>query len=290
MHVITGCTAVGKTDYAMDFAGKNNGEIISCDSLLVYKHVDTGTAKPTEGERRGIKHHCMDLVDPCEKFDVSMFIDFARKAVTSIFSSGKTVVVVGGPGFYLQSFYNPVVDAIKIPGDVENFANEIYEAAGLDGIASMLVSANDGVCPQVDMKNPRRVMAALKRCLASGKTFDEVRMEFDSMNSPFAEYEKSTILLERGNGDLEFRIRKRAEKMVTSGLIDEVKFLLSNYESLGDSVKSAIGYRETMEWLKNPTAESNLIDEISRNTMKLVKKQKTWLRKYIPVDEKIFLP
>jgi tRNA dimethylallyltransferase len=100
LYVITGCTAIGKTDYARNFAIENNVEIVSCGSLLVYKHMDIGTAKPKLVDRKGIKHHCMDLVEPSKKFDVSMFIEAAQKAIESIVSSRKNVVVVGGSGFY----------------------------------------------------------------------------------------------------------------------------------------------------------------------------------------------
>ncbi|MDR0693152.1 MAG: tRNA (adenosine(37)-N6)-dimethylallyltransferase MiaA [Puniceicoccales bacterium] len=289
LYVITGCTAVGKTDYAIDFAIENNAEIVSCDSLLVYKHVDIGTAKPKPADRKGIGHHCMDLVEPSEKFDVSMFIEAAQRAIDSIVSSGKNVVVVGGSGFYLKSFYHPVVDGIKIPRNVSDLVDSVHAKSGLDGVVPMLISANGGLCPPIDMKNPRRVMAALKRCLAYGRTFGEVQSNFASLVSPFKQYQKHTILLERDREDLKLRIWERTKKMLRGGLIDEVKFLLSSYDQLGDSVKNAIGYRETINWIRGSTTEDALVDEISQNTLKLVKKQKTWFKKQIPIDEKIIL-
>ncbi|MDR0742307.1 MAG: tRNA (adenosine(37)-N6)-dimethylallyltransferase MiaA [Puniceicoccales bacterium] len=289
LYIITGCTAVGKTDYAINFAIENNAEIVSCDSSLVYKHMDIGTAKPKPIDMKGIEHHCMDLVEPSEKFDVSMFIEAAQKAIDSIVSSRKNVVVVGGSGFYLKSFYRPVIDGIKIPRNVNDLVNSIYAKSGLDGLVPMLISANDGICPSIDTKNPRRVMSALKRCLACGRTFDDVQSNFTSLDSPFRQYQKYTILLERDREDLKLRIWERTKKMLRMGLVDEVKFLLSNYEQLSDSAKNAIGYRETINWLKSNTTEDVLIDEISQNTLKLVKKQKTWFKKQIPIDEKIIL-
>ncbi|MDR2628423.1 MAG: tRNA (adenosine(37)-N6)-dimethylallyltransferase MiaA [Puniceicoccales bacterium] len=289
LYVITGCTAVGKTDYAINFAIENNAEIVSCDSLLVYKHMDIGTAKPKPVDMRGIEHHCINLVEPSEKFDVSMFIEAAQIAINSIVSSKKNVVVVGGSGFYLKSFYRPVVDGIKIPRNVSDFVNSTYARSELEGLVTMLISINDGICPPIDIKNPRRVMSALKRCLACGKAFDDVQNNFISLDSPFKGYQKYTILLERDREDLKLRIWERTKKMLRMGLIDEVKFLLSNYERLGDSTKNAIGYRETINWLKSNTTEDALIDEISQNTLKLVKKQKTWFKTQIPIDEKIIL-
>ncbi|MDR1413693.1 MAG: tRNA (adenosine(37)-N6)-dimethylallyltransferase MiaA [Puniceicoccales bacterium] len=289
LWLITGCTAVGKTDYALEFARENNGEIISCDSLLVYRHMNIGTAKPTPEEMKGIRHHCIDLIEPWENFDVAMFIAAAKEAADSIIERGKTAIVAGGSGFYLKSFYCPVVDEIKIPRNVESFVAEKYATAGLDGLLSMLISLNDGICPCIDVKNSRRVAAALKRCLASGKTFDKVMDDFRASSCPFADYQKHTILLERSREDLETRVRARTREMLARGLVGEVKFLLENYDNLNSSVRNAIGYRETIRWLQHPTSEKDLAEEISRNTMKLVKKQKTWLKKQIPMDEKFQL-
>ncbi|MDR1413635.1 MAG: tRNA (adenosine(37)-N6)-dimethylallyltransferase MiaA [Puniceicoccales bacterium] len=289
MWVITGCSAVGKTTYAIDFAKKNNGEVVSCDSILVYRRLNIGAAKPTAEEMAGVRHHCIDLVEPWEKFDVFMFIAAAKNAIDSIVERGKNIVVAGGSGFYLKSFFSPVVDEVKIPEDVEKFVAEKYAAAGLDGLLSALISVNDGVCPRIDVKNPRRVAAALKRCLASGKTVEDMIADFETSPLPFAEYRKHTILLERSRENLETRVRMRTKHMLSMGLIGEVKSLLENYKNLTDSVKNAIGYRETMRWLQNPTTEKDLADEISRNTMKLIKKQRTWLQKQIPIDEKVQL-
>ncbi|MDR1433075.1 MAG: tRNA (adenosine(37)-N6)-dimethylallyltransferase MiaA [Puniceicoccales bacterium] len=289
MCIVTGCSAVGKTDYAIDFAKKNNAEILSCDSILVYRHMNIGTAKPTAADMRSVRHHCIDLVDPCERFDVAMFIAAAKNAIREIEKSGKNVVVVGGPGFYLKAFFGPVIDGVKIGKDVNDFVNAKYETSGLDGVLSMLTSANGGVFPHIDVKNPRRIVSALKRCLASGKTLDAMRDDFEAAASPFAAYSKHTILLERPAENLAERVRKRAEKMLRDGLVEEVKFLLANYENLSAGAGNVIGYRETIRWLQNPTAEMDLIDAISRSTMKLIKKQGTWLKKHIPVDEIILL-
>jgi tRNA dimethylallyltransferase len=289
LYVITGCTAVGKTDYAINFAIKNNAEIVSCDSLLVYKHMDIGTAKPKPKDRKGIEHHCIDLVEPSEKFDISMFIEAAKMAIDSTISSGKNVVVVGGSGFYLKSFYRPVIDGIKIPQKVSDLVNTTHARFGFGRLVAMLISANKGICPSIDIKNPRRVMAALKRCLSSGRTFDDIQNNFVSLDSPFKQYQKYTILLERDQEDLKLRIWERTKKMLDLGLIDEVKFLLSNYEQLSDSAKNAVGYRETIGWLKSSATKDALVNEIWQNILKLVKKQKTWFKKQIPIDEKIVL-
>jgi tRNA dimethylallyltransferase len=209
--------------------------------------MDIGTAEPKLMNRKGIKHHCMDLVELSKKFDVSMFIEAAQKAIESIVSSRKNVVVVGGSGFSLKSFYHPVIDGIKIRRNVSDLVNSIYANSGFDGLITMIISAKDGICPPIDMTNPRRVMSAVKRCLACGKTFDEVQSNFASLDSPF-EYRKHTVLLERDREDLK--------------------------PLIWEGAKNAIGYRETINWIRSSTTEDALIDEISQNISKLVKKQK----------------
>jgi tRNA dimethylallyltransferase len=142
----------------------------------------------------------------------------------------------------------------------------------------------------MDMENPRRVAAALRRSLASGKTFDEISKDFSNGRPPFADYRKYVLLLDREMDDLKLRIRERAKNMVSSGLISEVERLLSTNGRLCPSAACAIGYRETIKWLKNPTTEEALADEIAGNTMKLVKKQRTWFKSQIPIDVRILLP
>jgi tRNA dimethylallyltransferase len=285
LYLITGCTAVGKTAYAIDFAEKNNCEIVSCDSLLVYKHMDIGTAKPTAEMMARVRHHCIDLVEPCEKFDVASYVAAAKGAINSISAIGKNAAIVGGSGFYLKSFYAPVADGISVGQDIKNFIADVYRSSGLEGIGTMLLTTNGGLRPSIDMKNPRRVMAALGRCLASGRTHGELTAEFSSQLSPFASYARRTILLEMEGERLRSAVRRRTAGMIADGLVDEVKFLLSNYEVLSDGARNAIGYRETAHWLKNPTTERALAEEISCSTMRLIKKQRTWFRTQIAADE-----
>jgi tRNA dimethylallyltransferase len=291
LYVITGCTAVGKTAYALDFARRHDGEIISCDSIAVYRHVDIGSAKPTAAERKEIKHHCLDLVDPSEDFDVSLFIAAAQGALGAVAKAGKAAVVVGGSGFYLKSFYQPVVDGVAIPPEVEKFVADVQTSSGLDGLVSMLISANDGLCPNVDIKNPRRVMAALKRSLASGRTPDAILGDFRAQPPPFPGWRRHTILLEREWSSMEGRVRRRVGQMFADGLVAEVEFLLSAHGKLGNGVKNAIGYREIIHWLESGRKKSvpALVDDVVHSTMKLVKKQRTWFRTQIPVDERILL-
>ena len=138
LHIITGTTAAGKTDYALAYAESIDAEIISCDASLVYKGMDIGTAKPTASELERVRHHCVDLHAVDQPFDITLYEACARKAVNQILAEGRSVVVTGGSGFYLKSFFEPVVDTVIVPSEVRNQVEAIYDQLGLRGLVSEL--------------------------------------------------------------------------------------------------------------------------------------------------------
>ena len=286
LYVITGCTATGKTKYAIEFASKINAEIVSCDSLLVYKGMDIGTAKPTGGELEKVRHHALNLVTPEHNFDVAKYIEYAREAVNDILMRGKNVVIVGGSGLYLRGFYYPVVDDVPIDEEINTLVDDMYERYGLDHVVNELLKINDGECQNIDIKNPRRVLIALKRCLSSGKSIAELLDNFKNRGTCFDMFDKFTILLDLDKEEIFSRVVKRTEDMSKNGLVDEVSVLLKKYKNLCNSAKNAIGYRETISWLSHPTSEDDLKHKIISDTMKLVKKQRTWFRTQIPINAK----
>ena len=286
LYVITGCTATGKTKYAIEFANKINAEIVSCDSLLVYKGMDIGTAKPTDDELEMVRHHALNLVTPDHNFDIAMYIECAREAINDILSRGKNVVIVGGSGLYLRGFYYSVVDDISINEEINMLVDDMYERYGLDHVVNELLKVNDGNCQDIDLKNPRRVLIALKRCLSSGKNIADLLDSFKKQGTCFDMFDKFTILLDLDKEEIYSRVVKRTERMLKNGLIDEVFVLLKRYKNLCNSAKNAIGYRETVSWLSHPTSEDDLKNKIISDTMKLVKKQRTWFRTQIPINAK----
>ncbi len=284
LYVITGCTASGKSSYAIELAKKVDAEIISCDSLLVYRDMNIGTAKPSYDMLNDVRHHCVDIISPVERFDVAQYISCARDAINDILSRKKNIIVCGGSGFYLKSFFHPVVDSVAVSNDIAREVDEMFEEKGLSGIVDKLISLNHGALPEIDMNNPRRVMSALKRCLASGKTLMEMQDDFQRQQCVFENYDKFTVMMDVSYDILEQRVRNRVHQMINDGLIEEVEGLCDRYGKLSSSATMAIGYRETLAWLKNKTTEQDLCDKISLHTMWLVKKQKTWLKKQVPID------
>jgi tRNA dimethylallyltransferase len=280
--ILTGYTATGKTELSLEIAEQLGAEIVSCDSLLVYKDLNIGTAKPTQRDLDKIRHHCINLVESNAKFDVDLYVKAARRAIGDITSRGKTVLVVGGSGFYLKSFFCRIIDAVKTTAEAENFVCNALANNDIDALVRKLLELNCGQI-SVDLKNPRRVISSLKRCMSSGKTLAELQKNLARQRCEFCEFDRRTVLLVRDGDDLKRRIHLRAKSMVANGLIGEVKNLLERGQFNGSN-KNAIGYGETINWLGTGADEDTLVQQICTGTLKLLKKQKTWFRKQIPID------
>ncbi|MDP4611546.1 MAG: tRNA (adenosine(37)-N6)-dimethylallyltransferase MiaA [Opitutales bacterium] len=288
LHIITGPTAVGKTEYALKYAEQHDAEIVSCDASLVYRGMDIGTAKPTKEELARVPHHLIDVNAVDEPYDIVAYVRDAEAAVADIVARGKSVVVTGGSGFYLKSFFAPVIDIVKVSDAERQQVAALYEAEGLDGLLADLQKRSPEGIGNLDPKNPRRVLRALERCIASGKSLPDLQAEFAARPEPFGEFEKKLILLERDTENLKQRIAQRAQNMVNDGLIYEVEKLVELGIRKNPSASSAIGYRETLAFLDHKLEMRELVPEIVQNTVHLVKKQRTWFRTQIrEPDEQI---
>lgn len=278
IHLLTGCTAVGKTELALRWAEENRAEIVSCDSLLFYRGMNIGTAKPTKTELARIPHHLIDICEPEEPMDIARYVALARATVRAILDRGRRVLVTGGSGFYLKAFLAPVADAVEVPADIRSRVDGMT----LSDAVAALKALNPGGLGGLDRDNPRRVMRALERCLSSGKTLDQLREEFAAQPSAFAEYEIKLVELVRDRDDLEQRIRRRVDAMLAAGLVEEVTQLLQENLTANPSAARSIGYREVQAMLAGELPENQLAEKIAQNTRALVKKQRTWFRTQLP--------
>lgn len=286
LHIITGPTAVGKTEYALSYAEAKGAEIVSCDASLVYRGMNIGTAKPTEEERARVPHHLIDLHPVDAPYDIVAYVRDAAAAVADIFARGKSAVVTGGSGFYLKSFFAPVIDVVKVSDGVRREVAALYEAEGLVGLLEELRRRSSKGLGNLDVQNPRRVLRALERCIASGRALPELQAEFAARPQPYADCAKRYILLERDQENLKQRVAHRAERMLQDGLIEEVEGLLKEGIRRNPSAASAIGYRETIAYLDGTLKREDLLPTIVQSTLHLVKKQGTWFRTQIrPPDE-----
>jgi len=282
LHVITGPTAVGKTELALQWAERNNAEIVSCDSLLFYRGMDIGTAKPTPAERARVPHHLIDVRPVRERMDITQYVALARAAVDGILARGRQVMVTGGSGFYLKAFFGPVADDVSVPESIRAEVNAQLESEGLPALVKRLRLLNPDGIGNLDTANPRRVTRALERCLASGRTLTALAEEFARKPGAFADFTPLLIQLDRGASALGVRIEARIEAMLKDGLIEEVTRLRAEGLEENSSAAGAIGYRETLQLLEGKLPREQLVAEIAKNTRALVKKQRTWFRTQLP--------
>ena len=282
IHVLTGCTAVGKTEWALRWAEANAAEIISCDSLLFYRGMDIGTAKPSAAEQSRVPHHMVDVRDVSEPMNAALYASMARSAAEAIRERGKSILVVGGSGFYLRTFFAPLSDGVEVGPAIRAEVASMLESGGLPALVGELARLNPGGLGRLDTDNPRRVANALGRCLASGKTLGELADAFSRAPSAFAGWEVVLARLDLAAAELERRIAARAEAMVRSGLVGEVSRLLGEGLASNPSAARAIGYRESIDVLEGRAPIGGLAAAIAKDTRALVKKQRTWFRTQLP--------
>ncbi len=285
LHVLTGCTAVGKTELALRWAEANGAEIISCDSLLFYRGMDIGTAKPTPAELARVPHHLIDLCEVRTRMDVTYYVTMARVVVEDLLARGRPVLVTGGSGFYLKAFFAAVADDVAVPAELRAELRGRWAQGGLEGLVAELRGLNPGGLGALDACNPRRVLRALERCRATGRPLLELQAEFAARPGPFADCEVRLCVLEREPAELAGRIEARVHAMLHAGLVDEVRRLLPAGLRENPSAARAIGYRETLDFLDGKLPEAELAGTIIGNTRALVRKQRTWFKTQLPAHQ-----
>jgi tRNA dimethylallyltransferase len=287
LHVLTGCTGTGKTDLAVAWAERVGAEVVSCDSLLFYRGMDLGTAKPSAEQRARVPHHLIDILELPERMDVAEYARRARTAAVEIAGRGRPVLVVGGSGFYLRTFLGPVADAIGIPAEIRAAAEARLAQEGLRALVDELRRLNPGGLGRLDTSNPRRVIRAYERCLASGRPLAELAEAFAAQPAPFHGWDIRLAEVVRPPEELERRIVARTRGMLERGLVDEVRRLLPRGLKDNPSAARAIGYREAVDALEGRLPGERLEAAIVQSTRALVKKQRTWFRTQLPAHARV---
>jgi len=285
LYFLAGVTSSGKTRLALEWAEKNEAEILSCDSIALYQGMDIGSAKPSDAEQRRVKHHGLDLSEVNQRFDVSKYLQYAKKIIREAYKRNSKILVVGGSGFYLRSFFSAVVDEVSVSEDIKTSVNRLYEEAGLDGLLEKLNELNPCGLGKLDQSNPVRAIKSLERCLATGLPLEELQKEFAKKPIPYSEFQKKTGLLDREDKDLIRLIKSRTEWMLSNGLIEEVEGLIELGLMQNYPASSAVGYRETLAYLRGEIKRENLAEAIQVSTRQLAAKQRKWFRKYYHHDQ-----
>ena len=272
--VICGATATGKTSLAVDCAKALKSEVISADSQLVYRGLNIGTAKPTVAEMQGVPHHLIDIVGAGENFSVSDYEERALPIIDRLLAEGKTPVVCGGTGFYINSIlYNLGYGNVKANAAVRARYEALLEERGKEYVYGLLKEVDPESADKLHVNDTKRVIRALEIFEVSGKKKSEQNDELKPR------YDYLAVAIDYPREALYRRINCRVDVMFNSGLIEEVKRLKSVGIDENCQSGQAIGYKEVFEGLKNGINESTMRDIIKKNTRHYAKRQYTFFKK-----------
>jgi tRNA dimethylallyltransferase len=271
---IAGPTAVGKSGIVLALAEKIGGEIVSVDSMQVYRGLDIGTAKPSAAERARVPHHLIDICDLDESFDAAQFVRLAQKAVTEIQSRNKTPIFCGGTGLYFKAYLSGLGEA---PSANPELRAEL-EAASFEALLRELRERDPATYEKIDKQNPRRVIRAIEVIRLTGKKFSEQRAEW---KAPGAVPDKINFYcFTRASADLHARINIRVEEMFRRGLVSETRELLKHGLEQNKTAMQAIGYRQAVEHLRGGRDLMETIELVKSRTRQFAKRQLTWFRRH----------
>jgi tRNA dimethylallyltransferase len=275
---VVGPTASGKTAYAINLAKQIGGEIISADSRLVYKGFNIGTAKPSVEEQDGIPHYMIDIVEPEYNYTAGLYKQEAEKHIDDILKRGKTPIITGGTGLYIDILLKNF-DLPKIEPDI-NLRKELSNLEK-EELYNMLISLDSGAQNIININDKRKIIRAIEIIKSTGKTLNNARGISDS------KYDIKWIGKNFERKILYERIDKRVDMMISSGLVDETKYLLKNHGRIQNLV-GTIGYREMIGYIDGKMSLDDSINLLKQNTRRYAKRQLTWFRRNEAIEWDIY--
>jgi tRNA dimethylallyltransferase len=275
--LIIGVTASGKGHLAFDLAENLGAEIISIDSMKVYRRMDIGTAKPPKEARQRIKYHLIDVVEPSESFSVGKFLDLAYDAAEQIKNRKKRIIAVGGTALYIKALLYGLFDG---PGSDKQIRAELQaeaEKQGLEELYRQLTEIDPTAAERISRKDRKRIIRALEVYKITGKPISSLQQQFDA-GKPLHDW--TIIGLRREKSVENSRINHRTKKIIEAGLVDEVKGLLSEEKPLSQQARCAIGYAEIIDHLNGKMNLEDAVELIKKNTRRFAKNQRTWFKTF----------
>lgn len=277
MIVLTGPTAVGKTKLSIALAKAVDGEIISADSMQVYRHMDIGSAKVTAEEMRGVPHHMIDILEPWDTFNVVVFQKLCKKALQEIYGRGHIPIVTGGTGFYIQALLRDI-DFTENEEDTEYraYLEQLAEREGAEALHRMLVETDPEAAKAIHSNNVKRTIRALEYFKLTGQKISvHNEREKEKENAYNSCYFVLNDLRERLYG----RIEQRIDEMLEQGLVDEVKKLREMGCHRGMVSMQGLGYKEILSYIEGECTYEQAVEVLKRNTRHFAKRQLTWFRR-----------
>lgn len=274
--ILTGPTAVGKTDLSIKLAKSLDAEIISADSMQIYKYMDIGSAKVTEEEMDGVVHYMIDEVTPDIPFSVSEFQSRSEKYIQEIHEKGKNIIVTGGTGLYLNSLiYNMDFAKSNANTEIRQKLEQELKENGIDYMHEKLKSLDEDAASRIHKNNTKRVIRAIEVCLSGQKMNDFSK---DLKYNP--KYKPIIIVLNRDREVLYDRINRRVDIMLENGLLDEIKNLLKMGYKKDMISMQGIGYKEMIKYLDGEYTYEEAVEIIKRDSRRYAKRQITWFKRY----------
>ncbi|MBQ7840236.1 MAG: tRNA (adenosine(37)-N6)-dimethylallyltransferase MiaA [Lachnospiraceae bacterium] len=288
--VLTGPTAVGKTALSIKYAKAIGGEIISADSMQVYRHMDIGSAKITKEEMDGVAHHLIDVLDPEEDFNVVLFQKMAKEAIADICSRGKIPILTGGTGFYIQSvLYDIDFTQTREDSSIRENLEKIAQQQGAERLHDMLKEVDEEAAAQIHANNVKRVIRALEYHAQTGLKISEHN---DKEREKQSAYNSRYFVLTDERSKMYERIDRRVDQMLEAGLVEEVKYLKDRGLKKGMVSMQGLGYKEILAYLDGEYDLERAVYLIKRDTRHFAKRQLTWFKReknVIWVDRQNFL-
>ena len=277
MVLILGVTGSGKGRLAFGLAKSLGAEIISIDSMKVYRRMDIGTAKPPIEARAALKYHLIDVVEPSDSFSAGAFLKLAYKAIKQINSRKKPIIAVGGTALYIKALLYGLFEG---PGTNEQIRAELRARAQAEGLAQLyreLTKIDPVAADRISPNDSKRIIRALEVYKTTGKPISSLQKQFNA-KKPIHDW--TIIGLRREKPDANSRINRRVKKMIAAGLVDEVKSLLSEEKPLSPQARCAIGYAEIIDYLSGQIGLENATELMKKNTRRLAKNQRTWFKTF----------
>ena len=274
--MVLGPTAVGKSQLALELAPRINGEIVNADSQQVYRHMDIGTGKPSEAERKSVRHHLIDVVNPDEEFHAALYRRLATEAIERIQRDGKTALVCGGTGLYLKALTRGLFVGPGQDPEIRRSLEDEINNKGLGGVYQRLVEIDASVTSTIHPHDRQRIIRAIEVYATTGKPLSAWQSEHAFQEEPF---ELCKIGLLREREELYDHINRRAERMIEQGLLEEVRGLIARGFALDLRPLRSVGYRQMGAVIRGIIEPAEAAVEMKQETRHLAKRQLTWFRR-----------
>ncbi len=281
LWVLTGPTACDKTEIGFTVAQKIRGEIISADSMLFYRGMDIGTAKPSPGMRELVPHHFIDIIDPWESYSVGKYVDDVESLIGDTDSKDRKFLVVGGSPLYIKGLVDGIFNGPAADWDIRRELEELADEKGNQHVHNILQKIDPVKASDLHPNNLRRIIRAIEVYRITGKPVSVLQEQYKLARKS---YQFKIMCIAREREDIYRRINERVETMFDKGLVDEVKSLLENSEGLSKQAKQALGYKEVIQYLDGGLTLDDAKDMVKQSTRRFAKRQMTWFRSFPDVQ------